>query len=71
MDLASRATKLIIPNDEMVNLIKIVKSLEHSGFLKKWVTQTVQNEVKKQNGGFLNMLLRTLGTSLLRKFINR
>ena len=65
MDLASRATTLIIPNDEMDNLIKIVKSLKHSGFLKKWVTQTVQNEVKEQNGGFLNMLLSTLDTSLL------
>ena len=30
----------------------------------KGVTETVQNEVKEQKGGFLSMLLGTLGTSL-------
>ena len=49
----------------MKDLIKIVKSLEDSGLLLKWVTETVQNEVKKQKGGFLSMLLGTLGASLL------
>ena len=49
----------------MDNLIKIVKSLEHSGLLLKGVTETVQNEVKEQKGGFLSMLLGTLGASLL------
>ena len=29
------------------------------------VTETVQNEVKQQKGGFLSMLLGTLGASLL------
>ena len=43
----------------------MVKSLENSGLLLKWVAKTVQNEVKKQRGGFLSMLLRTLGASLL------
>ena len=65
LDLASRATTLIISNDEMDNLIKIVKPLGHSGLLKKGVTETVQNEVKEQNGGFVDMLLGTLGASLL------
>ena len=45
--------------------IKIVKSLEDSGLLLKGVTETVQNEVKEQKGGFLSMLLGTLGASLL------
>ena len=31
----------------------------------KGVTETVQNEVKEQKGGFLSMLLGTLGASLL------
>ena len=48
----------------MDNIIKIVKSLENSGFLLKGVTETVQNEVKQQKGGFLSMLLSTLGASL-------
>ena len=46
--------------------IKIVRSLEDSGLLLKWVTETIQNEVKEQKGGFLSMLLDTLGASLLR-----
>ena len=58
-------TILIIPNNEMEDIIKIVKSVEDSGLLLKGVTETVQNEVKKQKGGFLSMLLGTLGASLL------
>ena len=56
---------LIISNDEIEDIIKIVKSLEDSGLLLKGVTETVQNEVKEQKGGFLSMLLGTLGASLL------
>ena len=58
-------TTIIISNDEMENIIKIVKSLEDSGLLLKGVTETVRNEVKEQKGGFLSMLLRTLGASSL------
>ena len=58
-------TTLIISNDEIHDIIKIVKSLEDSGLLLKGVTQTVQNEVKEQKGGFLSMLLGTLSASLL------
>ena len=58
-------TTLIISNDEIEDIIKIVKSLEDSGLLLKGVTETVQNEVKEQKGGFLSMLLGTLGASLL------
>ena len=49
----------------MEDHIKIVKSLEDSGLLLKEVTQSVQNEVKDQRGGFLSMLFGTLGASLL------
>ena len=56
---------LIISNDEIEDIIKIVRSLEDSGLLLKGVTKTVQNEVKEQKGGFLSMLLGTLGASLL------
>ena len=56
---------MIISHDEIEDIIKIVKSLEDSGLLLKWVTETVQNEVKEQKGGFLSMLLGTLGASLL------
>ena len=49
----------------MEDIIKIVKSLEDSGLLLKGVTETVQNKVKEQKGGFLSILLGTLGAGLL------
>ena len=55
---------LIISNNEMED-IKIVKSYEDFGLLLKGVTEAVQNEIKEQKGGFLSMLLGTLGASLL------
>ena len=62
---SGNTTTLIISNDEINGIIKIVKSLEYSGFLLKEFTETVQSEVKEQKGGFLSMLLGTLGASLL------
>ena len=58
-------TTLIISNKDMEDLIRIVKSLQDSKLLLKGVTESVQNDVKEQQGGFLSMLLGTLGTSLL------
>ena len=58
-------TTLIISNNDIEDLIKIAKSLEDSGLLLKGVTESVENEIKDQKGGFLNMLLGTLGASLL------
>ena len=49
----------------MKDIIEIVKSLEDSGLLLKEVSETIQNEAKEQKGGFLSMLLGTLGASLL------
>ena len=54
----------------MEDIIKMVKSLEDSSFLLKGVSETVQNEIKVQKGGFLNMLLGTLGGSLLGNILN-
>ena len=48
---------LIISNDNMQDLLKIVKSLEDSGILLDGITETVKNEVKDQKGCFLSMLL--------------
>ena len=52
-------------NDEMNDIIKIVKSLKNFGVLLKGVSETIQHEAKEQRGGFLSMLLGTLGASLL------
>ena len=58
-------TTLIISNDEMDDILKIVKSLEDSGVLLKGVSETIQHEAIEQRGGFLSMLLGTLGASFL------
>ena len=63
--LGSGATNLIISNEEMNDIIKIVQALEDSNILLKGVTKTIKNETKEQKGGFLSMLLGTLGDSLL------
>ena len=55
---------LIISKDEMDDILKIAKSLENAGVLLKGVSETIQNEAKEQTGGFLSMLLGTLGASL-------
>ena len=49
----------------MNDIMKIVQTLEDSNILLKGVTKTIKNERKKQKGGFLSMLLGTLGASLL------
>ena len=54
----------------MDDIMKMIKSLEESGLLLKGVSKTIKNELKEQKGGFLSMLLCTLGASF-RKFINR
>ena len=63
-------TTLITSNNEIEDIIKIIKSLEDSGLLLKGVTEIVQNEVKEQKGGFLSVLLGTLGASLLGDLFN-
>ena len=57
--------KLIIEEEDMQDIIKIIKELENSDILLKGVSKTIGNDIKKQRGGFLSMLLRTLGASLL------
>ena len=49
----------------MNDIIKIVQTLEDSNILLKGVTKTIKSETKEQKGGFLSMLLSTLGASLL------
>ena len=63
--LGSGTTTLIISNDEMKDIIRIVKSFKDSGLLLKGVSETIQNDAKEQKEGFLSMLLGTLGASLL------
>ena len=61
----SGTATLIIFNEEMNDIMKIVQALEDSNILLKGVTKTIEKESKEQKGGFLSMLLGTLGASLL------
>ena len=61
----SSNTALIVFNEEMNGTMKIIKYLKKSGLLIKGVSETIKNEAKEQKGGFLSMLLGTLGASLL------
>ena len=54
-----------------MDILKIVKSLEDSGVLLKGVSEKIQNESKEQRGGFLGMLLCTLGASLLGNLLTK
>ena len=51
--LGSGTTTLIISNDEMDDILKIVKSLEDSNVLLKGVSETIQHEAKGQGKDFL------------------
>ena len=57
--------KLIIEQEDMKDIMKIIKALENSGILLKGVSKTIKTETKEQQGGFLSMLHGTLGASLL------
>ena len=63
--LGSGSTTLTTSNEEMNDIMKIVKALEDSNILLKRVTKTIKNETKGQKWGFLSMLLGTLGAILL------
>ena len=56
---------LIISNEEMRDLMKIVKSLEELGLLLKGISKRIKNETKHQKGRFLSMLLGTSAASTL------
>ena len=55
----------------MDNTLKIIKSLEDSGVLLKGISETIQHEAKEQRGGFLSILLGTLGASLLGDILSK
>ena len=59
-------TTLIISNEEMNDVMKIIKSLEESGILIKSISETIKNEAKEQKEGFLGMLfgMFLLGSAL-------
>ena len=61
----SGTTTLVFSNEDLNDIIKIIKSLEESGLLIKSASKTIKNEAKEQSGRFLGILLGTLGATLL------
>ena len=57
--------KLIIEEEDMNDIMKIIEALENSGILLKAVGKTIENEAKEQRREFLSMLLGALGASSL------
>ena len=55
----------IILNDDMDDINKIKKSLEYSGLLIDGATETVEHEIKKQEGGALPVLMTPMAASLI------
>ena len=55
---------LIIPNEEMDDNMRIVKSIEESGLLRKGISEKTKDKAKENKNGFLSMLLGTLAASL-------
>ena len=61
----SGITTFLISNGKVDDTMEIIKSLEESGLLRKGVSKTIKIWVKEQRGGFTNILLGSLGASLL------
>ena len=67
--MGSGTTTLVISNEEIKDIMKIVQALEDFNILLKGVTKTIKNETKKQKGRFLSVLLGTLRANLLGNFL--
>ena len=65
----SVTTTLIISNEKMNDIMKIVQALEDSNILLKGVTKTIKNETEKQKGVFLSIFLGALEASLLENLL--
>ena len=62
---AWKGIALIISNEGIDHVIPIIKSLENSVLLIDGVSETVKHETRRQERGFLGMLLGTLGALVL------
>ena len=61
---------LIISNEELNDIMKIIKALEDSNILLKRISKTIKNDIKEQNGNGIGIILGTLGASLLGNLLN-
>ena len=61
---AGKGINLVISNEDMNKIIRIIKSLKYLGVIIDRVSETVKHQMKKQEGEFLGMWLVTLGASI-------
>ena len=61
---------MFISNEDINDIIKIIKSLEDSNVLIDSITETVKDEIKQQAGGFLPALLPPVVASLVQPVIS-
>ena len=65
LNVASRTAALIISNEEIKDIMKIIKSLEEPGLLMKGISETNKNEAKQQKTELFSMSLQILAVSIL------
>ena len=66
---AEKRNHLIISNEDMNNIFKVIKTLENLGLLIGGTSKIVKHEIKKQEDGFLGMLLGTLDASIVENIL--
>ena len=54
----SKTTSLIISNEEMNDILKIIQALEDSNILLKEITATIENETKEQTRRIFSHVIR-------------
>ena len=64
-----KTTTLIISNEDMNDIMKIIKSLQDSGTLLKGVAKTIKNETKEQKGNFFIYVIGYFRSFIIRKYI--
>ena len=64
-----KGSTLLISNEDMIDIIKTIKSLEYSVVLIDGVTKTVKHEIKKQESRSFRALLASLADSLVQPVI--
>ena len=66
---AEKRNHLIISNEDMNNIFKVIKTLENLGVLISGISKIVKHEIKKQEHGYLGMLLGTLDDSIVENIL--
>ena len=66
---AGKGFTLFVLNEDMNDIVKIIKSLEDASVLIDGVIETVNGEIKKQEDGLIGALLASVPASLVQPVI--